>query len=431
MKTAVVVGSGAGGASVAKALQGCFQVIVLEEGGEFRPLGGNLAVYDLLKKAGLFFSPKEIGLIFPAMKTMKTVDGMVLVKGKGTGGTTTLAVGNALRMDRDLKALGIDLDDEFAGIFGEVPVTMDHRAKWRPATRRLFEACAQMGLSPAPLPKMGRQERCQNCGRCVLGCPYGVKWDSRELLKTAVAAGADLRTGHRVERLVVRGGEAAGVEAAHAGRRLFLKADVVVLAAGGLGTPVILDRSGIACRPGLFVDPVLCVAARSDGALQNRELSMPFAAQLDGYILSPYFDHLSYYFNGNWKPPAAGILSLMIKLADSARGSISARELDKPLTNDAKDGLRNAAELAAEIFARLGIRRESLFFGTLNAGHPGGMVPLGPESARSFHDASLPDNVYVADASLLPASLGNPPILTIMALARRAARIIVEKFGER
>ena len=158
---------------------------------------------------------------------------------------------------------------------------------------------------------------------------------------------------------------------------------------------------------------------------------MPFAVQMDGYILSPYFDHFSYFFNREWKPPAGDILSLMIKLADSGRGGISERGLDKPLTEDDEAGLRGAVERAAEIFDRLGVSRERLFFGTLNAGHPGGMVPLGPESAESFHDPALPENLYVADASLLPASLGNPPILTIMAMARRAAGIIAEKFGAR
>ena len=36
-----------------------------------------------------------------------------LVRGKGLGGTTTLATGNAVRYDRDLKALGIDLAPEY------------------------------------------------------------------------------------------------------------------------------------------------------------------------------------------------------------------------------------------------------------------------------------------------------------------------------
>jgi choline dehydrogenase-like flavoprotein len=431
MKSALVVGSGAGGATVARDLQGRFQVTVLEAGREFRPLGGSLAAYDLIKRAGLMFDEREISLIFPAMKTMKTRDGMVLVRGMGTGGTTTLAVGNALRMDADLKALGVDLDEEFDAIAREVPITSNHRPKWRDATHRLYRACGEMGLSPVPIPKMGRQEKCRGCGRCVLGCPYGVKWDGRELLKTAIAAGAEVKTGHKAERVVIRGGEAGGVEVAAGRRRLVLEADVVILAAGGLGTPVVLERSGIPARPKLFVDPVLCVAGPWKNALQNRELSMPFAVQMDRYILSPYFDHLSYYFNREWRPPAEDILSLMIKLADSNRGSISTGSLDKPLTDDDRARLRGAVERAAEILGRLGIPRDRLFFGTLNAGHPGGMVPLGPESARSFHDPSLPENLYVADACLFPDSLGNPPILTIMAMARRVSKLVAAKFGGR
>ena len=39
-------------------------------------------------------------------------------------------------------------------------------------------------------------------------------------------------------------------------------------------------------------------------------------------------------------------------------------------------------------------------------------------------DIKLPDNLYVCDATLLPQALGLPPMLTIMALAKRIARII-------
>ena len=58
-------------------------------------------------------------------------------------------------------------------------------------------------------------------------------------------------------------------------------ADLIVLAAGGMGTPQILASSGIVCKPTLFVDPVLCVAAPFENAKQNRQISMPF-----GFILS-------------------------------------------------------------------------------------------------------------------------------------------------
>ena len=72
---------------------------------------------------------------------------------------------------------------------------------------------------------------------------------------------------------------------------------------------------------------------------------------------------------------------------------------------------------------KLGVDRRTVFLGTLNAGHPGGTLPLAAADADTLHPDRLPANLYVADASLLPASLGNPPILTIMALAMRIGRI--------
>ena len=71
-------------------------------------------------------------------------------------------------------------------------------------------------------------------------------------------------------------------------------------------------------------------------------------------------------------------------------------------------------------------KEDDIFLGTLNAGHPGGMLPLTEAEAETLHSPLLPDNLYVCDASLLPQSLGLPPILTIMALAKRITKIIAE-----
>ena len=49
--------------------------------------------------------------------------------------------------------------------------------------------------------------------------------------------------------------------------------------------------------------------------------------------------------------------------------------------------------------------------------------------AETLHHDVLPGNLYIADASLLPRSMGNPPILTIMALAKRVARLAVQQAG--
>ena len=151
---------------------------------------------------------------------------------------------------------------------------------------------------------------------------------------------------------------------------------------------------------------------------------MPFVSQREGYILSPYFDYLSYFFNHAWRAPAGDIASVMIKLADSNRGAVAARRLDKTLTAEDRARLREGVEVCTEILVRYGASAERVFLGTLNAGHPGGMLPLTAAERDTLHPARLPANLYVADATLIPKSLGNPPILTIIALAKRLSKLI-------
>lgn len=426
MKKAVVVGTGAGGATVAKELQGQFEVTVLEAGKSFQPFSFDLSMLGRLKRTGLFFDERLIEILFPTMKIRKTKEKMVLVNGVGLGGTTTISAGNALRVDGDLKKLGIDLEAEFAEIYHEIPITTEHQKFWNHTTRRLFEICMQMGLQPHPTPKMGAYSRCTGCGQCVLGCSPGVKWDSRQFVEKAVEGGAHLHTKCKVEKVVIEDGKATGVHARQGGRRVFYPADLVILAAGGLGTPVILNNSGIECESRLFVDPVLCVAAPWNKSAMNTGVSMPFVVQKEHYILSPYFDFLSFFFNKDWRYPAGNIISLMIKLADDTAGSISGKNIDKLLTDKDKDRLIDGAELCMEILGGMGIEKSDIFLGTVNAGHPGGMLPLTEQEAVTLHHPRLPSNLYIADATILPVSLGNPPILTIMALAKRISKLCIQ-----
>jgi choline dehydrogenase-like flavoprotein len=425
MKRAIVVGSGAGGATVAKELQGRFDVTVLEAGGAFRPLALTLRAIERIKRAGLLFDERELSLVFPSIQVRKTSE-MVLVNGIGLGGTTTICTGNALRMDQGLRSLGIDLDPEFGEIYQEIPVTTAHQKRWRKHTRRLFEICSEMGLDPQPTPKMGAYDRCVGCGRCVFGCTRGAKWDSRQFLQAAVDRGARVIPRCRVQRVVIEDGRALGVEARVGWTRQFYPADLVILAAGGFGTPAILNNSGIPCEPHLFVDPVLCVATRCEDVQQYKEIEMPFVVQRTHYILSPYFDYLSYPFNRTWNYPARDILGMMIKLADAPSGSVTGRKVTKPLAAEDKQTLSEGVELCREILCQFTGREDGILLGTINAGHPGGTLPLTAEEAASFHHRRLPGNVYVADASLFPQSLGNPPILTIIAMAKRVSRMCAQ-----
>ncbi len=429
MKRAVVIGSGAGGAAAAKALQGAFAVTVLERGREFHPLTVGLGLIEKFKRLGLLADPRLGRLIFPPMRLEKTGRRFVHIRGLATGGTTPLATANALRLDHDLRALGIDLDAEFRELQGEVPIHTDHRLRWNTATRELLGVCQALGLDPQPMPKMADAARCTNCGRCVLGCPSGAKWDARRFLRDAETLGAEVVTRCRATNLRIESGRAAGVEARLRGRRVFFSADLVVLTAGGIGTPRLLEASGIRCRPALFADPVLCVAAEAAGARQNAEIPMPFFVDRPGFIIAPYFDYLSYFFDRAWKPRAENTLSLMIKLADESSGVVTKRRTRKSLTEADRAGLDEAVRLCREILARAGIPPERTFLGMVNAGHPGGTLPLTAAEAATLHSPSLPANVYVADPTLFPASLGRPPILTIMALARKVSRTAAVRFA--
>ena len=427
MRTAIVVGSGAGGATVAKELQGTYDVTVLDAGRPYRRCGLDRRTIDLIGRSRALVDPRCIRAAYPAMRAQRT-DDMVIVRGIALGGTTTVATGNGVRADEDLRAIGLDLDREFAEMATEIPVSTEHRQRWHPLTRRLFQAADDLGLAPEPTPKMGAAGQCRHCGRCVLGCPYGVKWDARAFLADAVNRGARVRGQTAVDRIVVEGGRALGIVTAGPTPRI-LTADLVVVAAGGFGTPAILERSGIACDPTLSVDPVLTIAARLPDAWQCNELEMPFVVRRDRYILSPYFDWLSFVLDPRWRHAPQDIVGVMVKIADEGGGRVGARRIRTHLTRGDAERLAGGAAVAREMLAGIGIDPASTFEGVLNGGHPGGTLPLTPASASTVHDDRLPENVYVSDATLLPRALGLPPILTIVALAKRVASVIAQDAG--
>lgn len=418
MRKAIVIGSGAGGAMTAKMLSGHFEVTILEQGSALRPLALPIEQLAKLRWTGLYFDERLISLLLPAMRIDRQPE-LVMVYGRGIGGTTTLATGNAVRADKGLKAIGIDLDEEFDELSRELPITTDHQRFWSATTRRTFSTMQEMGLDPQPMPKLLRPKECRLCGHCSIGCPTRAKWDTRELLD-----GIRVLTGCKVTHIDTDDCKARRVHVKKGLKHLTMEADVVVVAAGGYGTPDILRASGISCSPTLFVDPVLCVAAPLPGARQDRQLLMPFVSQRDHYIISPYMDWLSFFFNRKWHQPADGMASLMIKLADTEQGDVSKGHMQKTLTAADHARLQQGVEECSEVLMRMGAQADDIFLGTLNAGHPGGMLPLTAAEAATLHSTELPDNLYVADATILPHALGLPPMLTIMALAKRIAKII-------
>jgi choline dehydrogenase-like flavoprotein len=423
VKTAIVVGTGAGGATIANELQGRYQVTMLEAGAPFKPFSLPIGRMAALRRTGMYLDERLIRLFIPNMLVEKTPD-MIMVRGIGVGGTTTLATGNAVRYDGALRDMGIDLDAEFEELSQELPITTDHQKRWTEATQTMYRVFQEMELNPVVTPKLLDASRCIGCGHCAIGCPTGAKWDTRELVDKAIRKGATLVTDCMVTGLEVEGRRVTGLNARQKKKKVSYSADLVILAAGGLGTPEILRKSGIECQDTLFVDPVLCVAGPLKDFHQDRQLLMPFISQQNGYILAPYMDYLSFFFNRDWRIPMRNIVSIMIKLADEEMGNVKGRKINKVMTDKDQRIMARAVAQSSAILDKLGVPSEKQFLGTLNAGHPGGMLPLTEAERETLHSPILPDNLYIADATILPEAMGNPPILTIMALARKIARIV-------
>ena len=71
-KTAIVIGTGAGGAVIADELQSRYQVTILEAGREFHPFSLPVEKLAGLRRTGLFLDERMIRLLLPNMLVEKT-----------------------------------------------------------------------------------------------------------------------------------------------------------------------------------------------------------------------------------------------------------------------------------------------------------------------------------------------------------------------
>ena len=120
-----------------------------------------------------------------------------------------------------------------------------------PLNQRLIAANRDKGLHPFRLPLAIDSSRCLRCGVCAgYICPTGARSSAAQLLERASALGLNLtiRTQVEVERLVSeRGGKATLISVLDrtSGRRSYLRARRYALAAGALGSSLLLLRSGM------------------------------------------------------------------------------------------------------------------------------------------------------------------------------------------
>ncbi len=249
---AIVVGTGAGGAPTAAALAAAgYRVLLLEAGALHRTesftTDPSTMIRRLYRDAGTSVIMGTPPIIF--------------AEGRCVGGSTTINGGMCWRTPERVlhdwsRVHGLpDVSPEAMDPFFREAERILHVEGQDPSTvgrhSALFaEGARRLGWPVEP--NRRNMNRCVGLNNCALGCPTGAK---QSMLVTevprALAAGAQLVTHARVERVLFQGSRACGVRGMLLGdddrprHRFTAQAPLVVLAAGARGTPGLLLRSGV------------------------------------------------------------------------------------------------------------------------------------------------------------------------------------------
>ncbi|HET9341352.1 MAG TPA: GMC family oxidoreductase [Candidatus Eremiobacteraceae bacterium] len=240
----VVVGSGAGG-GVAAALfsQAGRRVVVLEAG----PAPDTIA--SMQREADAFGSLYlESGLCATDDLSISVLAGSCIGGGTTVNWCTSLRLTDKVARQWSEASGGIDFSTSLAGPYQAVSerlgITTTHLHNENNAA--LLRGARSLGWPHSEIPR--NASHCgDGCGYCGFGCAYGNKRSTAQTyLRDAVAAGASIVAGARVERIIIKNRRAAGVEATLTdGRQMHVRASTVVLGAGSLRSPGILRRSGV------------------------------------------------------------------------------------------------------------------------------------------------------------------------------------------
>jgi choline dehydrogenase len=347
------------------------------------------------------------------------------------------------------------------------------------ATQAAFVAAGQeAGLPHAT--DLDRMEAGVGIGPMTANVVDGVRWNAAFAFLDPVRDVPHLRVlgGALADRLIVEGDRVVGAWVILDGLQQSVRAERVVLCGGAYGSPAILLRSGIgpadeSRRVGL--EPVVDLPGVGANLLDHPCVQLDFegSAEFQASLLDggpdeqsvgrarsslcddgPYDIHVFIVAGANSGHPGLPPISLYggamrarsqgtVRLRDSRPDSlpvIDPRYLSDPDGHD-RQVLTEARELLHEIVARPRLARllgrarggdDDLARAVVNYCHPAGTCRLGPASdpgavVDQHGRVHGFENLYVADASLMPAITRGNINLPTAAIAARAAAALLER----
>lgn len=352
------------------------------------------------------------------------------------GGTTTSSIGNACfscsgcysnSIIQQFEDKNLDIFEELLEASGELNVTYFPKKLWGHSTQLISNAGEELGYVVEPMPKFINFEKCKLCGKCVNGCVFDAKWDATYFVKEALEYGADLICDFNVFEILHENNEVVGVVGINKNNeKQIFRAKKVVLAAGALNSPIILKNSGIANVGGqIFFDIFTTIGGYLKDANLKNELLMGIKAEFGPYFLSPHYSMqlLPLMEQKGIDAHDKDVVGLMLKFADTCIGTIDIDgNIEKMLTKVDVDLIKEGYEKAIKILLKMGVLKDSIVATSLKGAHPGGTVAVGEVLDNNFESEIR--GLYVADASVIPEAPGRPPILTIVAIAKKVAKIV-------
>jgi choline dehydrogenase-like flavoprotein len=482
----VVIGSGAGGAVAAQRLteQGA-KVILLEAGSLVKPEEHNTAFWSSMKHlfwdSGFQYAPGTPTIPF--------------LQGRAVGGTTVINSAICWDLPEDIHQEWIDahaFEIDYADIdleqqrirkeinIHEVPPEIaggNNNVMQRGAER--------LGWSGRIIAR--NEKDCQGSGRCLLGCPNGAKLSMDvTYVPWAQEKGMELIPDCPVDRVLIKQGRVIGVEAElldfnkrsrwsrrPTGRRLRIKTKAVVVAAGVIQSPQILQRSNVIdpwrligthlmAHPGISMvgcyDEVVNIW---NGATQGYEVNefRPQGLKLESLGVSPALFGMRLPGVGarfmEYYEKRAHMAMWAAAIRTEALGSVRVGRPISPIRfslneNDVKKflmGVRVTGEMmfaggAREVYPGIEGRAEKVFSTEELravteapirptdihpvATHLFGTCRMSADPMQGVIDSNFESHttkgLFVADGSVFPTNTGVNPQLAIMALAGVAAR---------
>lgn len=415
---AIVVGSGPGGATVARELTKHGKKVLILEWGHNAPITGSfwqLARDCFIPGKGMYMTQNLLGL----------------VRGITTGGSSRYycALAGYPPLDR-LKKFGVDISTELEEIKAEVPYAPLKDELMSQAALVFKESALDLGYDWRKAYKFIYQDKSpKDCDKWLYGGPQGAKWSALNFVEDAVALGARLVSDAKVSRILTEGKKAVGVEYRHQGQLLQAHADKIIVCAGGIGSPLILRQSGI---PGVgydfFFDPLVFVWGKVERVTTGKGIPMCSSIDLEdeGILLTDHnvprmlkfmFDMQGFKFGNALS--YSNIVPIQAKVRDKLSGHLSKSGwVMKRLADEDRKKLKRGHDHAKKILEHAGAK--DIYQTPYIAAHPGGTVKIG-----EFLDVNLKtefENLYVCDASVIPHEMGIAPTLTILCLGKRLAK---------